>query len=206
MIAFWADNSPGDWSRDQPGQILQIPADHPTLQPLFMHVCVVMCMIAGLLFTHSCLLASASVCVSVCVCFALLSVDVCFFSRFLLERERLRPSCTHGHTVWRQAGAVSPLRDVEGPWGWWESLNEGEWVRLACKSSSVLLSAFKSLPETKLHIRTFVWTEVCVCGVCVCVCVCVCACYSVDVRAFLKMYQKCSKTDFWDLSILVSPI
>ncbi len=76
-----------------------------------------------------------------------------------------------------------------------ESLNEGEWVRLACKSSSVLLSAFKSLPETKLHIRTFVWTEVwCVC---VCVCVwCVCACYSVDVRAFLKMYQKCSKTDF----------
>ncbi len=32
---------------------------------------------------------------------------------------------------------------------------------------------------------------------CVCVCVlCVCACYSVVVRAFLKMYQKCSKTGF----------
>lgn len=125
MIAFGADNSPGDSSRDRPGQILQIPADHPTLQPLFVHVCVVMCMIAALLFTHSCLLASALVCVSACV-FTLLSVGVCFFKVFLWGRERLWPSCTHGHTVWRQTGAVSPLRDVEGPWGWREGLNEGE--------------------------------------------------------------------------------
>lgn len=38
-------------------------------------------MIAALLSARSCLLASASVCVSVCV-FTLLSVGVCFFSVF----------------------------------------------------------------------------------------------------------------------------